>query len=189
MSAVPRVALAPLAAVLWVALLAAGCGTATGPPPGPPVTLTLSAPADGSRVSAQSAIVSGTVSPASARVQVLGREVRVASDGRFAIAVGLGVGTNLIDVEASAPRSTGAVAAVRVIRYLLVAVPALTGESPTVAGTALSALGLAVKVQGSSNPLNFLFPGATKVCSSSPVAGTRVDPGSTVTIKTSRFCL
>jgi hypothetical protein len=188
MPAIPRVALATVAAVLCVALLAAGCGATAGPPAGPPVRLKLSTPLDGSRVSTQSAIVSGTVSPARARVQVLGRSVRVASDGSFAIAIGLAPGTNLIDVEASVPRSRGAVAAVRVIRFLLVTVPPVAGESPTIASTALSALGLAVKVQGSSDPLNFLFPGSTKVCSSSPAAGSRVDPGSTITIQTSRFC-
>lgn len=152
------------------------------------MTLTLRTPVDQSRVATASAVVSGTVSPVRARVQVLGRGVRVRADGAFSISVGLSVGTNLIDVEASAPRSSGAVAAVRVIRYLLVTIPVLKGENPTAAAAGLAALGLTVKTRGSSDPLNFLIPGSTKVCSSSPAAGSRVDPGATVTIRTSRFC-
>jgi hypothetical protein len=174
--------------VLGAALALAGCGTAAGPPPGPRVTLKLTAPADETRVSASSATIAGTVRPARARVEVLGRRVAVTASGSFAISVGLSVGTNLIDVEASAPRSAGAVTAVRVIRYLLVDVPSVTGETPEAATTALRALGLAVNVQGSSDPFNFLIPAATKVCASSPAAGARVAPGSTVTLKTAKFC-
>ncbi len=183
-----RVASATLALALAAVLALSGCGTAAGPPPGPKITLKLTAPSDESRVSASSATVTGTVRPARARVEVLGRAVPVARDGTFAISVGLAVGTNLIDVEASAPRSTGAVAAVRVIRYLLITVPTLTGESPNQAISALRALGLTVRIQGSSNPFNFLIPTSTQVCSSSPSAGTRVNPGSAVTLKTAKLC-
>ena len=183
-----RVASATLAVALCAALALAGCGTAAGPPPGPKVTLELTAPADRSRVSVSSATVAGTVTPARARVQVLGRVVPVSEAGRFSLTVGLSVGTNLIDVEASAPRSTGAVAAVRVIRFLLVTVPSVTGDSPNQAVAALKALGLGVVTHGSSDPFDFLVPGTAKVCSISPSPGTRVDPGATVTLKTSKLC-
>ncbi len=183
-----RVASAALGLVLGAALALSGCGTAAGPPPGPKITLALTAPRDESRVSASSATVAGTVTPARARVEVLGRTVPVTRNGHFAISIALAVGTNLIDVEASAPRSTGAVAAVRVIRYLLVTVPSVSGESPNQAIGALRALGLTVRIQGSSNPFNFLIPTSTQVCSSSPAAGTQVNPGSQVTLKTAKFC-
>ena len=180
-------ALAPAALALTLAL--AGCGSAAAPPPGPKVTLELSAPADGSRVSATTATVSGTVAPARrTRVEVLGRGVAVTADGRFSTHVGLAVGTNLIDVVASAPRSAGAVTAVRVVRFLLVTVPQVDGLSPSQATRDLKALGLAVKVNGSSDPFSFLIPASTSVCYSTPSAGAKVDPGATVTIKTSKIC-
>jgi hypothetical protein len=188
MPGVLRAASATVVSVLCAALLVAGCGTAAGPPPGPRVTLRLTAPADESRVSADSATVTGIVTPARARVQVLGRTVPVAHNGRFSIAIGLVPGTNLIDVEASAPRSTGAVTAVRVIRFLLVTVPSVVGESPSRATAALKSLGLAVKINGSSDPFNFLLPGSAHICSSSPSAGARVNPGATVTLKSVKLC-
>jgi hypothetical protein len=150
--------------------------------------LTLTGPTDGSRVSASSATVSGIVRPAQARVQVLGQRVSVNQHGRFATRVELAVGANLIDVEASAPRSVGAVSAVQVVRFLLVTVPQLDGESPPQAAAALKSLGLAVVTHGSNNPFNFLIPGSTQVCSTSPSAGTRVDPGATVTLATGKIC-
>jgi hypothetical protein len=183
-----RAASATVVAVLCAALLLSGCGTAAGPPPGPRVTLKLSAPADGSRVSASTATVAGTVRPVRARVAVLGRAVPVSRDGHFSITIGLSPGTNLIDAEASFARSTGAVAALRVVRFLLVTVPQVVGENPDDATDALKALGLSVKVQGSSDPFNFIIPGSNKVCSITPLAGAHVDPGATITLKTSKIC-
>jgi hypothetical protein len=184
--ALPASALATLA---LTALALGGCGAARAPRPGPTLTLALTAPADGSRVSAATTTVSGSVHPARrTRVEVLGRAVPVARDGHFSAAVELAVGTNLIDVIALAPRSAGAVTAVRVVRFLLVTVPPVAGLSPTQAASALRALGLAVRTDGSSDPLNFLIPASTRVCYSTPEAGARVNPGATVTIKTSRFC-
>jgi hypothetical protein len=188
MPAAFRAASATVACALCAALLVSGCGTAAGPPPGPKITLKLTAPVDESRVPASSATVAGTVTPARARVEVLGRAVPLERDGSFSVRIALSVGTNLIDVEASAPRSAGAVAAVRVIRFLLVTVPSVVGESPKQAATSLKALGLTVKTQGSSDPFNFLIPGSSQVCSISPPAGARVDPGTTITLKTSKFC-
>lgn len=178
----------PAASALCVVLGLAACGTAPGPPPGPAITLALSRPADLSRVSASVVTVRGTVKPARARVQVLGRAVHVAADGDFSTQVALSVGTNLIDVEASAPRSAGAVTAVRVVRFLLVTVPQVSGESPARAAAALKALGLEVKTQSASDPLSFLIPAPVQVCATTPLAGARVDPGTTVTLHTSKLC-
>jgi hypothetical protein len=175
-------------AAVIAALGLAGCGSAAAPPPGPKVTLSLIAPADESRVSSAETTVRGRVTPARARVQVLGRAVPVAPDGGFSAQIALAVGTNLIDVEASAPRSSGAATAVRVIRFLLVTVPEVSGESPQQATAALQALGLAVKTDGSGDPLSFLIPASTSVCSTDPSAGARIDPGATVTLHTSKLC-
>jgi hypothetical protein len=178
-----------LAALALMALTLAGCGSAPAPRPGPTVTLKLTAPADGSRVSAATATVSGTVSPPRrTRVAVLGRVVPVAPDGSFSAQIGLAVGANLMDVVASAPRSAGAVTAVRIVRFLLVTVPQVAGQSPAQATQALRSLGLEVTVKGSSDPFGFLIPGSTSVCYSTPSAGAKVDPGATVTIKTSKLC-
>lgn len=180
---------AGVAAVLLISVLAlAGCGTAAAPRPGPAVTLALSAPGDGARMSAATATVVGRVSPARARVEVLGHTVAVAHDGNFSTRVRLAVGTNLIDVIAAAPRSTGAVSALRVVRFLLVTVPQLSGESPAHAAAALKALGLAAKTTNSANLFSFLIPTSAQVCSSAPSPGTRVDPGTTVTLRVSKLC-
>jgi hypothetical protein len=188
MPRVPRVALLTAAAAVVTALALAGCSSAAAPPRGPKVTVKLSAPTDESRVSASHATVRGTVEPARAHVQVLGQSVSVARNGSFSTQVGLAVGTNLIDVVASAPRSAGAVTAVRVIRFLLVTVPLVDGESPKQAAAGLQALGLNVHTDNSSDPLSFLIPAPVKVCSSSPIAGARIDPGATVTLHTSKIC-
>jgi hypothetical protein len=183
--------LRPAAALVLAALAAltlAGCGTAAAPKPGPAVSLKLTTPVSGRRTASQSTTVRGVVTPHRAAVLVLGRRVRVAPNGSFSASVALTPGTNLIDLEASLPRSAGAVAAVSVVRFLLISVPSVVGDTPAQAGAALRALGLAVKTNGSSDPFNFLIPGTTQVCSSAPSSGTKVDPGSTVTIKTSKFC-
>ena len=186
--AVVRFPLLICAVLATCAVGLAGCGTAAAPPAGPKVSLSLLEPSDQSRVSSTRATVSGTVKPVRARVQVLGRAIRVSPDGSFSVQVGLKLGTNLIDVEASLPRSVGAVAAVRVTRFQLVTVPPVDGDSPSQATDALKAAGFGVKTDGSANPLSFLIPGSTSVCSESPSGGTKVDPGATVTIHTSKLC-
>ncbi|WP_249012030.1 PASTA domain-containing protein [Conexibacter sp. DBS9H8] len=178
----------PGLALLGVMLVCAGCGAAAPAQPGPRVSLTLSSPADDARLAGPDVTVSGTVSPARATVEVLGQAVSVDPTGHFSTQIALSVGTNLIDVEAAAPRSSGAVAAVRVIRYLLVAVPSVIGESPGQATAALRALGLRVTVLASTDPLGFLLPTSVRVCSSTPGAGARVQPGSSVILQTSKLC-
>ncbi|HET9074401.1 MAG TPA: PASTA domain-containing protein [Solirubrobacteraceae bacterium] len=165
----------------------AACGSPP-PRPGPAVSLQLSNPADGTRTSAVTVTVSGRVHPVRATVLVLGRSVPVQADGSFSARVALGVGTNLIDVEASAPRSVGAVTALSVVRFLLVTVPNLGGESPSQASHALRALGLSVKLRGAADPFGFLLPTSDQVCSSEPGPGARLVPGTTVTLLTAKLC-
>ena len=154
----------------------------------PRVQLRLSAPADGTRVAGSSITVSGTVSPARAKVRVFGRPASVRPDGSFSTRVSLRTGMNLIDVLASLPHASDAMSAIRVERYVLVAVPQVVGKSPDDAEAALQAAGLVPKLQPSGDPLSFLVPLPTQVCSSSPRSGVQVSPGSTVTLATGKFC-
>jgi hypothetical protein len=179
---------AAAACLLLGALLLAGCGSAAAPPPGPDVRLALLSPSDGLRTSAATITVRGRVRPARAHVLVLGRRVPVARDGSFSTSIHLADGANLIDVLADAPRSTGAVSALRLVRFLLVTVPDLTKESPATATRALRALGLRVRTTGSGDPFGFLVPLRTQVCATTPAAGARVDPGTTVTVQTGKVC-
>jgi hypothetical protein len=165
-----------------------GCGAAK-PPAATPVKLSLTAPTDGSRVSSGSVTVTGTVSPVQARVLVLGQRVTVQADGSFSTDVLLSTGTNLIDVLASAPHAPAAMSAVRVVRYALETVPQVIGDSPSDAQAAIRAAGLVPKVVSSGSPFNFLVPLSTQVCSTSPSAGTKLSPGSTVTVNTGKLCV
>ena len=93
----------PLPALLAVlATTSFGCGGEPAPPPRPPVALALTAPADASTTRESTVVVSGRVSPATARVIVLGEPVTV-SGGGFSTSVDLREGANVIDVGASAP--------------------------------------------------------------------------------------
>ncbi|MBO0767207.1 MAG: PASTA domain-containing protein [Solirubrobacterales bacterium] len=176
-------------AVLTGAMLIGGCGSAPPPAPGPLVTLHMSLPRDGSRTSAASTTVTGRVKPVRAKITVLGRAVHVTRSGRFQTSVHLGVGTNLIDVLASLPRSSGAMTALRVVRFLLVSVPDVTTDDTRSATAALKSLNLRATVSPSHDPLAFLLPFSQHVCTTTPPAGTRVNPGSTVILHTAKICV
>jgi glucodextranase-like protein/PASTA domain-containing protein len=154
----------------------------------PRVHLRLSAPTDGTRVAGSSITFSGTVSPVRAKVRVFGRPASVRPDGSFSTRVSLRTGMNLIDVLASLPHASDAMSAIRVERYVLIAVPQVVGMSPDHAEAALQAAGLVPTLRPSSSPLSFLVPLPTQVCSSSPGFGVQVSPGSTVTLATGKFC-
>jgi hypothetical protein len=173
---------------LTLALLTCGCGQASKPP-GAPVRLSLQAPPDDVRVVATSATVKGDVMPARARVLILGHSVPTDVHGHFSTRVALSPGTNLIDVIASAPRARPAMVALRVIRYLLVTVPDITGRSPASAIAVLRAHGLKPILRGDGNPLSFLLPFSMQVCSQSPSGGARVQPNSTVTLQPGQVCV
>lgn len=182
-----RVVLMRTIAAVAVATLVGACGRAAQRPAAP-VRLTLSSPADGTRIEASVATISGSVSPGSARVLVVGQAVKPGTDGGFSTAVTLVPGTNLIDVIASAPHARPAMAALRVIRYVLVTVPGVTGESPSDAAAAIRGAGLKPQLHGDSDPFAFLLPFSEQVCSQSPNGGKQVDPNSTVTISLGKLC-
>ena len=102
---------------------------------------------------------------------VVGQAVKPGTDGGFSTTVSLVPGTNLIDVIASAPHAQPAMAALRVIRYVLVTVPGVTGESPSDAAAAIRGAGLKPQLHGDSDPFAFLLPFSEQVCSQSPNGG------------------
>jgi hypothetical protein len=163
----------------------AACGAAAPPPPS--VSLHLGAPADGARVLSATVLLSGTVSPAAATVEVLGRQIAV-SGGAFSVPVPLQPGTNVIDVLAGAPQEQAAMSVVRVFRELEVSVPYVIGDSPTAAQSRLQGLHLGVRIVRNSFPLDFLIPVPYTVCATSPPAGRQVPPGSTIAVTVSKTC-
>lgn len=164
------------------------CGSTARPPAAAPVRLTLSSPADDARIDASNTRISGTVSPRTARVLVLGRPVTPDANGGFSAAVALAPGTNLIDVIASARHARPAMTSLRITRYVLVSVPNVTGESPNDAAKAIHNAGLTPQLQSSSNPFGFLIPLRDQVCSQSPGGNAQVAPGSTVTLNVGKVC-
>ncbi len=179
--------LGALAVLVGVALLLAGCGQAASPRAAP-VKLTLNGPADNSRVETGTATISGVVAPHGASVLVLGRRVAPETDGSFSATVALSPGTNLVDVIASAPHARPAMLSLRVIRYVLITVPDVTGKSPNAAANAIRAQGLGARVHGDGDPLAFLLPVPEQVCSQSPAGGHQVEPGTTVTLYLGKLC-
>lgn len=176
-----------VAAAAAVSLSACG-RTAQTQLPAAPVHLRLNSPADEARIDASTTTISGVVSPRGARVLVIGQPVKPGAGGAFSTTVALAPGTNLIDVIASAPRARPAMTTLRVIRYVLVTVPDVTGESPSDAAAAIRDAGLKPQLDGDSDPLSFLIPLHERVCSQSPTGGERVDPNSTVTIRLGKLC-
>jgi hypothetical protein len=175
------------AAVLLLAPIAlAACGGGSGPAK-PPVRLTLASPSDGVRVLDGSVSVSGTVSPRTASVTVNGQRVAV-SGGSFNTQVQLSPGTNVVDVLAGSTQSQAAMTAVRVYRQVMVAVPDVTGQSPSDATKQLSAKGLKPKVENSDSSFDFFIPRSRRVCATDPQAGTQVAPGATVQVLTAKIC-
>jgi len=182
-----RVVLSRTVAAAAVVVALCACGRAA-PRHVAPVRLTLSSPADESRVEASAATISGVVSPQSARVLVVGQDVKPGADGSFSTTVSLTPGTNLIDVIASAPHALPAMAALRVVRFVLITVPPVTGQSPTDAAAAIRRAGLKPQLQGDSDPFAFLLPLSEQVCSQTPDGGKQVDPNSVVTIRLGKLC-
>jgi hypothetical protein len=170
--------LAPLALV--------GCGGGSAPKQ-PPVRLSLAAPNDGARLLQDTVNISGTVSPATATVTVEGKRVPV-SGGAFDTQVQLDPGQNVVDVMAGAENSAAAMTAVRVYREVMVEVPDLVGQKPSDAADALTAKGLQPKVENDDSGFDFLLPGSRSVCGTDPDAGSKVAPGSTVTVIASKSC-
>jgi Glucodextranase, domain B/PASTA domain len=177
-------------ALAALALAGGGCGGDGGPGgrrSARAVRLEVSAPADATLTHGSEVEVLGRVSPARARVIVAGRRAKV-SGGVFRATVALQEGTNVIDVGASAPRSTGAWTAVRVTRQTLVSVPDLVGTARDDAVARIEALGLRAEVADRDGLLDRLLPGDVRVCATRPQAGSRVRLAARVTVAVSKDC-
>ena len=174
--------------VLLAVLALAGCGGDDPPPPDPSaVRLTIEAPADTSTVKDPTVELRGRVQPARAAVEV-GGEAAPVSNGAFSKTVKLEQGVNVIDVSATMPGRSSAFAALRVTYDPRVRIPDLAGEVDEDAANALDKLGLDVQLDAVGGLFDELRTGPRRVCESDPPAGTEVDPGSSVTLKTAKTC-
>src|SRR5262249_52300370 len=97
-------------------------------------------------------------------------------------------GQNVVDVMAGAEDSAAAMTAVRVYREIMVEVPDLVGQKPSDAEDALTAKGLKAKVENDDSGFDFFLPSSRSVCGTDPDAGSKVAPGSTVTVIASKSC-
>ena len=179
----PRAALA-----LLVTLALAGCGGDAKPAPDPPaVRLTIEAPPDTSTVKEDSVELRGRVSPTRASVEV-GGEAAAVANGSFSKTVKLEEGVNVIDVSASMPGRSAAFAALRVTYDPRVTIPDLTHVVDDDAANRLSKLGLKPSLDAVGGLLDEFRSGARRVCQTDPPAGTVVDPGTSVDVKTAKRC-
>ena len=169
-------------------LLAGGCASGCGDDPAQrQVRLEITAPTDATVVRDGSVEVRGLVHPRGARVLVLGRPARVAR-GEFRAVVPLRVGSNLIDVGASARGAAPAWNALRVTREVVVSVPDLIGATREDAVARLDALGLRAEVEEEGSLLDALLGGDWIVCAIRPPAGSDVLRGARIHITVAKAC-
>jgi len=174
--------------VLGLLAVLAGCGGDDKPPPDPAaVRLTITSPADTSTVRENSVELTGTVQPARATVEVLGHAATV-SNGSFSATVPLDEGVNVIDVSATMPGRSAAFAALRVNYDPRVTIPDLKGVVDNDAADKIAKLGLDPSLDAVGSLFDEFRSGARRVCESDPPAGTLVDPGTKVTLKTAKRC-
>jgi hypothetical protein len=181
----------PLGLALPLVLAAAslsGCGGDAKPPPDPAaVKLSITAPNDSATVRHDNVQLTGTVQPSRAAVQVLGHAASV-SGGSFSARVPLKEGVNVIDVSATMPGRSAAFAALRVTYDPRVTIPDLTHQIDDDAASRISKLGLDPQLEAIGGLFDEFRSGPRRVCESDPPAGTEVDPGSSVTLKTKKTC-
>jgi Glucodextranase, domain B/PASTA domain len=177
-----------LALPLVLAAALSGCGGDAKPGPDPAtVKLSITAPADSTTVRDDTVNLTGTVQPSRAAVEVLGHAAAV-SGGSFSARVPLQEGVNVIDVSATMPGRSAAFAALRVTFDPRVTIPDLTHAIDDDAANRLSKLGLDAQLEATGGLLDEFRSGPRRVCVSDPPAGTEVDPGTTVTLKTKKTC-
>src|SRR2546423_1180299 len=162
---------------LGLASALAGCGQSPEPRTSS-VRLRVDEPSDGARVTSATAPVAGRVTPATSTVLVRGRRVP-ARNGSFTADVSLTPGMNVVDVMAGSPHARPTMTAVRVYRRLLVAVPDVTGDSPSDASAALAGRRLTAKVEDAGGPLEFLIPVDRQVCGTDPPPRQQAPPRTT----------
>jgi hypothetical protein len=168
----------------------AGCGADGARKPARPlakVGLQITAPADGATVRAATVDVEGRVNAMSAAVAVLGRPARV-SGGVFSAVVPLDPGANVIDVIATAPHRSPALAAIRVMRDVNVIVPQLAGVTEDDVQGQLDALGLHADVKHGGDIFEIFRSGKRAVCQQDPQPGASVRRGSTVHVVVAKQC-
>jgi hypothetical protein len=177
-----------LALFLVLAAAVSGCGGGSKPPPDPAaVKLSITAPTDSATVQDDTVELTGTVQPSRAAVEVLGRAAAVSS-GSFSARVPLKEGVNVIDVSATMPGRSAAFAALRVTYDPRVTIPDLTHAVDDDAANRIAKLGLDPQLEAIGGLLDEFRSGPRRVCESDPPAGTDVDPGTTVTLKTRKTC-
>jgi Glucodextranase, domain B/PASTA domain len=176
-----------LALLAMTVLSACGEDRPQPPRPEPAVELVVGSPADAVVVRAETVEIRGTVRPARARVEVLGRQVGV-TGGTFTAEVPLEPGANLIDVAASAGGRRPDFEAMRVVREERVAVPDVIGIDADTAQDQLEALGLKVKLEDAGGFFDPILPGDPRVCDADPAPGAQVLPGSQVALQVARDC-
>jgi hypothetical protein len=170
------------------ALLLSACGGADPAASGTPVRLAVTTPGDLDAVRATTVQIRGTVKPASADVTVRGEQAQV-SGGVWTAQVSLEPGVNVVDVLASAGSARPAMTAVRVRRLVQVSVPDVTGLNADDARSALQDAHLQADLKTTGGGFfDDLLGGDPRVCETTPAAGERVDPGSTVVVQLSRRC-
>ena len=139
-----------------------------------------------STVKEDSVELRGRVSPARASVEGARGGAPPVSNGAFSATVKLDEGVNVIDVSASMPGRSAAFAALRVTFDPRVTIPDLSGVQDDEAASKLDALGLDVSLDAVGGLFDELRSGPRRVCESDPPAGSVVDPGSKVTLKTAK---
>jgi Glucodextranase, domain B/PASTA domain len=167
----------------------AGCGGSdrTAQKPQPPVRLQVSSPTDLGVVQAGTVEVRGSVSPATAQVQVQGRRAHV-SGGTFRALVPLEQGANVIDVAATARHRSTALTAFRITREQRVTVPDLAGVGADDARADVEQRGLRLASKRGGGFLDSLVPHGIAVCQQSPAAGDEVRRGTAVHVVVARAC-
>jgi hypothetical protein len=120
-------------------------------------------------------------------VRVNGDRVGV-TGGSFSKTVALEAGTNVIDVQAGAPKHPAAMTAVRVTRLVKVEIPDLVGVDPEEASDSLAGLGLQADLQDVGTLIDEFIGGDPRVCATDPSAGAEVSAGTQVTVAYAKSC-
>jgi beta-lactam-binding protein with PASTA domain len=94
----------------------------------------------------------------------------------------------VIDVSATMPGRSSAFAALRVTYDPRVTIPDLTGVVDDEAADQIDKLGLEPQLEAVGGLFDELRTGPRRVCETDPPAGSTVDPGSPVTLKTAKRC-